>query len=250
VRRPAGRTRDSATNIGVTTASTIAIGTSTRKIQRQLSESTRTPPAITPRVPLRRYAARAERRCRNMVPQADADARIRKDFTQGADSGQERCEECPVPGAGGRRDELDQNARDIAELDIDAPAYDERLAELRAERKRLQSLPVRQRPRSCRHTTRDRNLPMTCLRQHKHQDTQEGRSELSERPLSCPLSSRLAEPAKSFDRADPSRDAYRVVARTIDRANRPPCGAGVGRHRDGVACGRGIAAHAGLPRMR
>jgi hypothetical protein len=49
VRRPAGRTRDSATNIGVTTASTIAIGTLTKKIQRQLSESTRTPPAIPPR---------------------------------------------------------------------------------------------------------------------------------------------------------------------------------------------------------
>ena len=53
VRRPAGRTRDSAMNSGTTAARTTAIGTLTRNTQRQLSESTSKPPAITPSVPPR-----------------------------------------------------------------------------------------------------------------------------------------------------------------------------------------------------
>lgn len=46
-----------------------------------------------------------------------------------------------TPG-NGYADELEQNARDIAELDVDADDYMDALTELRAERKRLQALPA------------------------------------------------------------------------------------------------------------
>jgi site-specific DNA recombinase len=78
--------------------------------------------------------------CRNMIPQSDADSRVSEWFTDGPVSKYERIETIIVPG-NGHQDELDQNARDIADLDIDAPDYDAQLAELRAERKRLQALP-------------------------------------------------------------------------------------------------------------
>lgn len=78
--------------------------------------------------------------CRNMIPQADTDAKVNEWFTAGPVSNEQRIETIVIPGTG-HQDELEQNARDIADLDIDAPSYDARLAELRAERKRLQSLP-------------------------------------------------------------------------------------------------------------
>jgi site-specific DNA recombinase len=78
--------------------------------------------------------------CKNMIPLADMDARVHEWFTTGPIAGNQRVETFTVAGHG-YDEELEQNARDIADLDIDAPNYDVRLAELRAERKRLQSLP-------------------------------------------------------------------------------------------------------------
>lgn len=75
--------------------------------------------------------------CRNMVPLADVHSVVNGYFVAVQ---YETVEAVTIPG-NGCQDELEQNARDIAELDIDAEDYDARLKELRAERKRLQSLP-------------------------------------------------------------------------------------------------------------
>lgn len=78
--------------------------------------------------------------CKNMIPVAEYDARVNDWFESGPISTYERIETFVIPGTG-HDEELDQNARDIAELDIDAADYDARLIELRNERKRLQTLP-------------------------------------------------------------------------------------------------------------
>lgn len=79
--------------------------------------------------------------CKNMVLMADTDAWVNEWFLNGPVSKHERVEAITVPG-NGHQDELDQNKRDISELDIDDADYPERLAALMAERKRLQALPV------------------------------------------------------------------------------------------------------------
>jgi len=83
--------------------------------------------------------------CRNMVPADDIEAWVDKWFTIPAAEGGsgfadvEIMESVYIP-AQGRADEIDEVEQEIKELDLDALDYDERHAELRAERARLIAL--------------------------------------------------------------------------------------------------------------
>jgi hypothetical protein len=84
--------------------------------------------------------AREPSTCKNLVRRDVLDDWVTRWFTEGPIAGQERVETHTIPG-NGLQDALDHNRRDIAELDPDEPGYADRLAELLAERTRLQSLP-------------------------------------------------------------------------------------------------------------
>ena len=83
--------------------------------------------------------------CRNMVPAGDIEAWVDKWFTIPAAEGGsgfadvEIMESVYIP-AQGHADEIDEVEQEIKELDLDASDYDERHAELRAERARLIAL--------------------------------------------------------------------------------------------------------------
>jgi hypothetical protein len=75
-----------------------------------------------------------------MVPMADTDTEVHEEFTTSTIA---RCNfvDYVTTAGNGHDDELEQNSRDIADLDIDAPKYATQHAELLAERRRLQALP-------------------------------------------------------------------------------------------------------------
>jgi DNA invertase Pin-like site-specific DNA recombinase len=79
-------------------------------------------------------------RCRNMIRLEELDGQV-EDFINGPYGDHPRSELITIPGHG-HEDEIAEVEQDLRELDYDAPDFLERQAELLAERKRLQALPM------------------------------------------------------------------------------------------------------------
>lgn len=85
--------------------------------------------------------AREPSTCKNMVSLPDLHSFVDELFTTYALANAQIVQTVLTPG-NGHQDELEQNARDVAELDIDSDDYMEKLQAYMVERKRLQALPA------------------------------------------------------------------------------------------------------------
>lgn len=120
--------------------------------------------------------------CHNMVPLNETDALV--DFWYSRIYGYDEpyVEFVTIPGDD-HADELYQNSEDIKALDIDDPAYDQKLGDLRTERKRLQALPPEPPKKVERTFTKPDGTPLTFLEHWHEMDTAAKRDWLMERDV-------------------------------------------------------------------